>query len=412
MSTVMLARTSSRQFNKWQRNQSVHMMKVAAARHYTFDSLSGGDGGGGGGYGGGGMGIYLWPRSTVNTGVCVCAEGERMVIERFGKMVDVKGPGIFFAIPFVDRIAYRVDMRESAIEIPPQTTITKDNVSVDVSGCIYIQFVDPLAAAYGNSNPIYAVTQFAQSTMRAAIGSMELDEILHARRELNTIIQSTVQDSATPWGLKVLRYEITEISPDRKIREAMDKQAAAERTRREKVLGAEGSKQTVELSSQGFKIKVTNESEGERIKTENEAKAMKFKQVLEAEGEAEAIKLRAAANAEAVLILAGALQAQGGSEAATLGLAKEYVAMYGEMGAKSNTMLFQDRPGDLNALLAQAATVLATTSHSHANQTSLLQPPEPPTLPSAATEGNGEDAETDAGADSFSSETPRSPPVQ
>lgn len=312
------------------------------------------------------MTSFPWPRTGVNTVLCVCPQGERMVIERFGKMIDIKGPGLFFAVPLVDRIAYRVDMRETAIEIPPQNTITKDNVSVDVSGCIYIQFVDAEAAAYGNSNPVFAVTQFAQSTMRAAIGAMELDEILHARGALNTIIQGAVQESAKPWGLNVLRYEITEVSPDRTIREAMDKQAAAERTRREKVLGAEGSKQELELQSQGYKLRLINESEGEALKVENEARAHKIKQVLEAEAEGEAIRIKALANAAALGVLADALASHGarGSEAATLTLAKEYVAMYGQMGSQSNTMLFQDKPGDLNGLLAQAAASLAHTTAS------------------------------------------------
>lgn len=307
---------------------------------------------------GGGNSAAQWPRSMVNTGICVCPQGERMVVERFGKMVDIKSPGLFFAVPVVDKVAYRVDMRESAIEIPPQTTITKDNVSVMVSGCIYIQFVDAEKAAYGNANPIYAVTQFAQSTMRAAIGEMELDEILHARAQLNSIIKGAVQEGADPWGIKVLRYEITEVSPDEKIREAMDKQAAAERTRREKVLGAEGNKQEAELRSQGYKIQLTNESEGDLIKTENEARAFKIKAVLEAEGEAQAIAIKAKANAEAVQVMARALETEGGGAAASLGLAKEYVSMYGLMGSKSNTMFFSERPADMNALVAQAAAVL------------------------------------------------------
>lgn len=286
-----------------------------------------------------------------------------MVVERFGKLSAIKEPGLFFAIPLVDRIAYRIDMRETAVEIPPQTTITKDNVSVDVSGCIYIQFEDAERAAYGNANPIYAVMQFAQSTMRAAIGEMELDEVLHARAQLNTIIKAAVQDGAAPWGLKVLRYEITEVTPDQVIREAMDKQAAAERTRREKVLGAEGNKQEQQLQSEGYKIRLKNESEGELIRTENAAKASKLKQVLEAEGEATAIALKATAEAEAVRVVAAALSGEGAArEAATLGLAKDYVAMYGQMGASSNTMLFQDRPADMGALLAQASAVLQSAN--------------------------------------------------
>jgi len=307
-------------------------------------------------------GHALWPRSGINTGICVCPQGEMMVIERFGKLHSVQPPGLFVAIPVVDRIAYRVDMRESAIEIAPQSTITKDNVTVAVSGCIYVQFVDPEKAAYGSKDPIYAVTQFAQSTMRAAIGEMELDEILHARAQLNTIIKGAVQEGATPWGLNVLRYEITEITPDKTISEAMDKQAAAERLRRVKVLGAEGDKRTSELESEGAKIKLINESEGLLISVENASKAEKIKRQLEADGDATAILVKAQAQAEAIKAIAAALEEGANPENATLAarlsLAQDYVKMYGEIGSTSNTMLFQEKPGDLNALLAQASAVL------------------------------------------------------
>ena len=220
------------------------------------------------------------------------------------------------------------------------------------------QFNDARKAAYGNTNPLYAITQFAQSSMRSEIGKMELDRILHARAELNRNIMDTVGAGAEPWGLSVLRYEITEVRPDDKIREAMDKQAAAERTRRELVKGAEGSKQEMVLQSEGVKSRLINESEGDMIKVQNEAKAVAAKLELEAEGEARAIKVKAEAQAEAVKVMAAALAQQGGSEAAQLALAKDYVSMYGQMGSTSNTMMFQDKPADVNALMAQAATVL------------------------------------------------------
>ena len=194
--------------------------------------------------------------------------------------------------------------------------------------------------------------------MRSAIGEMELDEILHGRARLNSIIKGSLQEAAVNWGMEVRRYEITEITPDEEIRVAMDKQAAAERSRREQVLRAEGEKRTAELSSEGVKISLQNESEGMLIKIQNEAEAFKTRAVLEAQGEAEATMLKAQAQADAIAKIAKELQKEGGMDAAKLNLASEYVNMYGEMGSKSNTMFFNQNAGDVNSLLVQAAAAV------------------------------------------------------
>ena len=306
--------------------------------------------------------VDRWPRTAPNTILVVCPQGEKMIVERLGKMHDIKDPGFFFAIPLIDRIAYRVDMRERTLEIAPQAAITKDNVSVDVSGNVYVQFVDPERAAYGSQNPLYAVRQLAQSAMRAAIGEMELDEILHARARLNDVIREALAASGRAWGIDIKRYEITEITPDKHISEAMDKQAASERERREKVKMAEGDKQAMTLASEGVRVSQTNESEGAAIAVRNAASAEREKRILEAEGEAEAMQIRAKAQAEAIASIATAIEGQrAGPLSAQLAVARDYIGMYGELAGKSNTMLFAERPGDLNALLAQAATVLKNT---------------------------------------------------
>lgn len=206
-------------------------------------------------------------------------------------------------------------------------------------------------------------SQHAQSAMRSAIGEMELDEILHGRTRLNALIKGSLQEAALPWGLEIRRYEITEITPDQQIRIAMDKQAAAERDRREHVLRAEGDKQRVQLTSEGVKISLTNESEGNLIKIRNEAEASKQKILLEAQGQAEAIRLTAAAQAEALEIIAAQLNKEGGMEAARLALARDYISMYGEMGQQSNTIMFNERPADVNALLSQAVLSMSATTN-------------------------------------------------
>ena len=204
--------------------------------------------------------------------------------------------------------------------------------------------------------------QHAQSAMRSAIGEMELDEILHGRARLNALIKGSLQESAAAWGLEVKRYEITEITPDEEIRVAMDKQAAAERAKREQVLRAEGDKRRAELTSEGVKISLQNESEGMLIKVQNEAAASKTRSILEAEGEAQAIMIMAQAQAEAIQRIAVELQKPGGEEAAKLALAQDYVSMYGEMGSKSNTMFFNQNAGDVTSLLVQAAAAMNTVS--------------------------------------------------
>jgi regulator of protease activity HflC (stomatin/prohibitin superfamily) len=198
----------------------------------------------------------------------------------------------------------------------------------------------------------------AQSAMRAAIGELELDEILHNRAGLNTLIKGSLQEAAVAWGLEVRRYELTEITPDDQIRIAMDKQAAAERDRREQVLRAEGDKRRAELTSEGVKISLKNESEGKLIQITNEAEAEKLRILKVAEGNAEAMKVQALAQAEAIGVIAEQLSKVGGEKAAALSLAKEYVNMYGEMGSKSNTMFFQERPGDAQSLVVQAMAAM------------------------------------------------------
>lgn len=307
-----------------------------------------------------------WPRSKPNTILNVCPQGETMVVERLGKLHEMHTGGWFLAIPVMDQVQYVVDMREKALSIQPQSCITKDNVTVAVSGVLYCQFVDAERAAYGSKNPIYSVKQHAQSSMRAAIGEMELDEILRARSELNTIIRGSVQEASTAWGLDIKRYEITEVTPDAAITEAMSRQAAAERGRRSSVLEAEGRKKAAVLDSEGEKIRLVNKSEGELISVENAAKAQKVQLMLEAEGEADAIRKKAEAQAMAINTVAEALATDSGDEAAKINIARNYIDMYADIGSKSNTMIFNSQPADINALLAQATAVIDSAKPSNA----------------------------------------------
>jgi len=289
-----------------------------------------------------------WPVTKINTILNIVPQGERHIVERFGKLRQIQESGYFFAIPFIDQIAYVIDTREKAIYIPPLSAITKDNVSVEVSGNLFVQFTDTERAAYGALNPLYSVVSHSQSAMRSAIGEMELDEMLHNRRKLNSLIKGSLQDAAIAWGLTVKRYEITDITPDEQIRIAMDKQAAAERHRREQVLQAEGTKTAQVLQAEGAKAAQELQAEGAKTAA-----------VREAEGEAEAIQIKAAAQASAIRLIASELDKNGGAESARLSLARDYVQMYGEMGSKSNTMFFNDGgPADFKSLVVQASAAM------------------------------------------------------
>lgn len=306
----------------------------------------------------GGM-LSQWPRSKVNTIANVCHQGEQHVIERFGRLHHVQSAGLYFALPFVDRIKYRIDMREKAIPIDPQTAISRDNVSIRMSGVLYTRFIDAESAAYGHYNPLFAVIQHAQSAMRAAVGDIELDRLFHDRNLVNKKITEAIRDAAENWGLSVLRYEVTDISPDRRISDAMDKQAAAERNRREQVLQASGQKESEVLRSEGILIARTNEAEAKKRELE-----------LHAQGQANAVLLEAEAQRKAIEAIASALYAKngGGVEAARLTLAEKYISMMGEMGAKSNTIFFGEQPGDMSAMMARIGTAFQVSQKATTDQ--------------------------------------------
>lgn len=288
--------------------------------------------------------------SHFNSILNVCPQGERMVVERLGSLYKIYEPGLFVSIPCVDSIAFRVDMRERTINYPPQLAITKDNVSVEVSAVVFLQFVDAEKACYGASNPIVAVMELAKSAMRACAGELELDQMFHSRHLINDHVRNVMQNPAANWGVIVTRHEVLDVRTDKRINEAMDRQAAAERIRREKVLQAEGEKEEARLMSEGALIRLENESEGNRIRVENEARA-----------DAEAVRLKAEAESNALQTIADALKSENGKEAAQLAVARDYIDMYSKMGASSNTIMVSEKAADVNTLMTQAGLALLST---------------------------------------------------
>ncbi len=287
------------------------------------------------------------------------------IVERFGKYDRTLEPGLRLLIPIYERISYKYHLKERAIDVPEQSAITRDNVALIMDGVIYVRIIDPVAAAYGVDNPIYAVSQLAQTTMRSEIGKLTLDQTFEEREMLNANIVNAINEAASTWGIQCMRYEIRDINPPRTVLEAMELQVAAERRKRAEILESEGKRQAQINIAEADKQEVVLESEGAMTDQINRAK-----------GEAEAIRSVADATAEGIQKVAQAIIAQGGEEAVALKIAEKYVDAFGKLAKESTTVLLPANANDAGSMVAQALTVFDTI-RSDVGARSASTPPKP-----------------------------------
>ena len=279
--------------------------------------------------------------------VKVVPQQSAYVVERLGKFYGVLQPGISFVIPFFDRIAYKHSLKEKVIDIPEQICITRDNVQVRVDGVLFFQVTDPQRASYGIGDYVFGVAQLAQTTMRSEIGKIDLDKTFEERTTVNQAVVHAIDEAATGWGVKMLRYEIKNITPPQSVLHAMEKQMQAERERRALILQSDGEKQAAVNMAEGQKQKVVLESEGLRLR-----------QINESEGQASAIKSVAEATAESIRLIASAIQEKGGAEAVQLKVAEQFVQQFGHLAKATNTMILPANFGDMSSMIATAMGVI------------------------------------------------------
>jgi regulator of protease activity HflC (stomatin/prohibitin superfamily) len=269
------------------------------------------------------------------------------VVERLGKFDRTLTPGLKFVIPFVERVAYKHSLKEVPLDVPSQVCITRDNTQLQVDGIIYFQVTDPMRASYGSSNYVFAITQLAQTLLRSVIGKMELDKTFEERDSINASVVNALDEAATNWGVKVLRYEIKDLTPPAEILRSMQAQITAEREKRALIAASEGRKQEQINIATGEREAFIARSEGQRQAEINNA-----------QGEAAAIIAVADATAEAIRKIATAIQSPGGEQAVQLKVAERAVEAYSQLAQKNNTMIVPGNMTEVSALIGTAMALM------------------------------------------------------
>ncbi|MFT6777043.1 MAG: regulator of protease activity HflC (stomatin/prohibitin superfamily) [Paraglaciecola sp.] len=283
----------------------------------------------------------------LKTSIKFVPQNRAYVIERFGKFQSSREAGLNFILPFVDRVSADRSLKEQAVDVPEQSAITKDNISLSVDGVLYFRVLDAYKATYGVDDYVFAVTQLAQTTMRSELGKMELDKTFEERDVLNTNIVMAINDAAGPWGIQVLRYEIKDIVPPQSVMEAMEAQMKAERVKRAQILESEGDRQAA-----------INRAEGAKASVVLAAEADKAEKVLRAEGEAKAIVAVATAQAEALRQVGEAAATNEGQKAIQLDLATKAIEAKHAIAKESSVVLLPDSGTEAAGVVAQAMSII------------------------------------------------------
>ncbi len=290
--------------------------------------------------------LYVIAKTAV-----VVPQQSAYVVERLGKYSDTLNAGFHILLPFVDTIRYRHSLKETAVDIPEQVCITRDNVQVAVDGILYLKVLNPERASYGINDYHFALSQLAQTTLRSEIGKIELDRTFEERTNINIQVVNELDKASESWGVKVLRYEIKNITPPKGVLDAMEKQMRAEREKRALILTSEGERDAV-----------INQAEGEKQQVIKASEAKKQQQINEAEGAASAILAIAQATAEGLRKVAETIQVPGGQEAVQLRVAEQYITKFGELAKTNNTLILPASVSDVGSMIAVAMNAIRQTT--------------------------------------------------
>ncbi|MFS8979033.1 SPFH domain-containing protein [Cupriavidus necator] len=280
-------------------------------------------------------------------GIKIVPQQHAWVLERLGRYHATLTPGLSIVVPFVDRVAYKHMLKEIPLDVPSQVCITKDNTQLQVDGVLYFQVTDPMKASYGSSNFVVAITQLSQTTLRSVIGKLELDKTFEEREFINHSVVNALDEAAANWGVKVLRYEIKDLTPPKEILHAMQAQITAEREKRALIAASEGKRQEQINLATGAREAAIQKSEGEKQAAINKA-----------QGEATAILAVAEANAQAIQKVGNAIRTEGGMDAVNLKVAEEYITAFGNLAKQGNTLIVPGNMGEMSSMIASALQIV------------------------------------------------------